>query len=585
MTGEELKGELDKASGVLSRQIDTVGSTLSRKIEGVDKALTNEIESVRTTLIDKIETEIDAVRSNYGVNSAHGGKAVTVEENGYGGEAGKIQAPAAFVPQRDVTVAPQEDEQAVQPGAGEPERPEESAPWRSDESPVYAALLLEEPERVEAQAAALGALELRVKSLEESPARTPPEVEALMGEIYDLGERLRAEGLEGRQALEGRIEKLERRLRKSRTQMLNLWKRLRQKLDGHAKQTLLSLRGLSRSFTERLEQQHEDDGRRLDKLDHSLKGLWDEWQPGQLSLANVQELARATSQTMAEVVGRLVAGHEAKMAAGLPANDRGRAESARALESHRKQLHEIAARVSPLVQTMAGLTEVASSSRKLAPENKSKLSEFLDEIAKFDKLERAAGHQLEALRRNSVRSLYEKFQSERGELEARFRGGAITAEGFARGGLALLETYAPEADPADGRPAGAGGEVLERYAAGAEDRLMDWYSDFFQLYTRLQEARRAGGDVDDDVLQEMARALKVAREVLSRFDIQPEDIVIGQTLYDGRLHDFALTRESSHPTHTIIEVWKSGFHRMRDGETIRRPKVVVSGTGAVSGAA
>jgi hypothetical protein len=303
-------------------------------------------------------------------------------------------------------------------------------------------------------------------------------------------------------------------------------------------------------------------------------------------LANVREHARATSQTVAEVVRRLLAAHEAKLAAGLPADEEGRAEAARALEWQRKQLREAAAEVAPLVRTMTELTELAASSRKLPPEIKSKLSEFLDNAAKFGRLEISAGARLEDLRSNSVRSFYEKFRSQREELELRFPSGDASADKFANEGLRLLDSYSGGA--ADGESAAAASvsrEELKAWTSGAEEHLMDWYSDFFQLHTRLQEARRAGGAIEDAIFQGVAGALKVAREVLSRFDIQPEEIVIGQTLYDGRLHDFAQMRESSHPAHTIIEVLKSGFHRMRDGETIRRPKVVVTGTGSVSGSA
>ncbi|MDT5268220.1 MAG: hypothetical protein QOH49_406 [Acidobacteriota bacterium] len=565
VTMTELDEKLGEASNALTGKINEQGTELSA-----------DIENVRVELLDKIASEMASFQTDLDFDKALGVQTGAGKENGRGAEGAGLQAAVA--------VAPQEDAQAAHAGAWEPERPEERAPERPAGPPAEDAGLRDELDGLRQQVGTLGTLEQRVAKLEESPTTEPTGVAELKGELGVLREQLQTAGQGDRQALENRVESLEKQLGKSRIQMLKLWKRLRQRLANRVKQAGNSLGELRESFTAQLAQQGRDGEVARRELEQKLQDLRESGEFSHLNLTNVTNVTNATSQTVAEVVRRLLDAHEAKMAAGLPADEAGRAEAARALESQRKQLREADAEVAPLVRTMTELTELAASSRKLPPEIKSKLSEFLDNAAKFGRLESLACARLETLRSNSVRSLYEKFRGHREELELQFTSGASSADKFANDGLKLLDSYSGRA--ADGESASAvSQEELKVWASGAEDRLMDWYSDFFQLHTRLHEARRAGGAIDDAVFQEVAGTLKVAREVLSRFDIQPEEIVIGQTLYDGRLHDFTQMRESSHPTHTIIEVLKSGFHRMRDGETIRRPKVVVAGTGAVSGAA
>jgi hypothetical protein len=541
-------------------KIDSACLHLMKKIDKGDLELSNEIEKVRDELLGKIESGTAGFRNAPGAGL--GGQTGGSKENGRGGQGAGIQAGVAVAP-------PQGDAQAARTGASGTERPGEKTPGPPAET---------EPGGIREQVGTLGALELRVAKLEETSV-TPQDVAELKGELVGLRGQLKTAGQEGWRALETRVESVERRLRKSRVQMSKLLNRLRKMLKGISSQASNSLRELRTQLT----QQGEGGEAARQALEQRLQDLRED---GELAHLELTDVTKATSKTVAEIVRRLLDAHEAKMAAGLPADEEGRAESARALEWQRKQLHETAAEVAPLVGAMTELTELAASTPKLPPEIKSKLAGFLDDAAKFGRLEGAAGARLEALHSNSARSLYEKFRGEREELERRLASGDASADGFANDGLKLLDGYAAgAADDGASAASSVSGEELKAWASGADERLMDWYSDFFQLHTRLQEARRAGGAIDDAVFQGVGGALKVAREVLSRFDIQPKEIVIGQTLYDGRLHDFTEMRQSSHPTQTIVEVLKSGFHRMRDGETLRRPKVVVAGTGSASGAA
>lgn len=502
---------------------------LTQKIEKGDADLVHDMEALRTELLDKIASEMSDFQADLSVDIAQVGPRGTGKENGRGEEGAGMQA--------SVAVVPQEEAPATRTDASGPGLPEEKAP--------------------------------------ELFAGTAPDAALLRGELDDLRRQVGTLG-----TLESRVENLEQQLRRSRAQMLKLWKRLTRMLKDAASQVADSFGNLRQNFVTQLAQQNEDDNAAREALEQKLDNLRESGEFAHFELTNT---TRVTSQTVAKVVRQLLDTHEAKMASALPASDEGQAEAARSLEWCQKHLREVAAKVIPLVESVTELTETAGAAQKLPPGTDGELAEFRNAAANFGRLEQLSGERLNALRTNSARSVYDRFRAEREELERQFSAGEINGDRFSNESLTLLDIYA--AAVPGGVGAAAGNEEVKSWASGAEDRLMDWYSDFFQLHTRLLEARRAGGAVDDAVIQGTTRTLKVAREVLSRFDIQPEEIFIGQTIYDGRMHDYALTRESSYPTHTIIEVWSSGFRRLRDGETLRRPRVVVAGTGSASGAA
>jgi hypothetical protein len=159
-------------------------------------------------------------------------------------------------------------------------------------------------------------------------------------------------------------------------------------------------------------------------------------------------------------------------------------------------------------------------------------------------------------------------------LKDRFGKGELTAAQFEAAYRESFNNHFPQGT-ADGAPAAADGSELGRPLPRVEDQLMDWFSNFSQLVNRVRGSN-AVGSVDGDTVGEMSDALNVVREVLIRFDIQPEEIEIGKTVYDPRVHQLVLARQSSYPAHTVVDVQQSGFRRVRDGETLRRPQVIVA---------
>jgi molecular chaperone GrpE (heat shock protein) len=74
------------------------------------------------------------------------------------------------------------------------------------------------------------------------------------------------------------------------------------------------------------------------------------------------------------------------------------------------------------------------------------------------------------------------------------------------------------------------------------------------------------------------RIVRQSRAVLELFHVELENIEIGRTLYDSRLHELlhAIPRAGVRPE-TIIGIQKLGYRR--DGKTVRKPMVVVAASG------
>lgn len=109
----------------------------------------------------------------------------------------------------------------------------------------------------------------------------------------------------------------------------------------------------------------------------------------------------------------------------------------------------------------------------------------------------------------------------------------------------------------------------EEIATSTPDLLMDWLDDFFQFYLQIAD--------NSELKQHLAAVLKIAKDSIDKFNIQMEEVQVGVTLFDRRVHDMALTMTSTqHRTNTIIGLQRCGFRRKSTGEVLRRPQVIVA---------
>lgn len=262
-----------------------------------------------------------------------------------------------------------------------------------------------------------------------------------------------------------------------------------------------------------------------------------------------------------------------------------RANALATLERYNERLRSNALIVEPLTQAIAELMETLEARPNVSPELLARVQRLYHEIGQFDQWAVTSEAQLGALRRGSMDERRVKFQSEQRQLGEQLKANRITFAQYIDQFSRLLEHHFPPGS-ADGGAAQSAvaqlsDEQLRQYVDGAPEYLMDWFSSFSQLQSQAQAALATGGGVDSETVEALASVQRVGRDVLSRFDIQPEEIFVGRTNYDRHLHEAAMIRQTTQfPVNTVIEVHRAGFRRVSTGEVLRRPQVIVAGAGA-----
>ncbi|HEX5708918.1 MAG TPA: nucleotide exchange factor GrpE [Pyrinomonadaceae bacterium] len=263
-----------------------------------------------------------------------------------------------------------------------------------------------------------------------------------------------------------------------------------------------------------------------------------------------------------------------------------RAAALAALERHNERLHANATVVEPLTQAIASLVDTLEARPSSSPELLARVQRLYHDIGQFDQWAVTCDAQLGALRRGSMDERRVKFHSEQRQLDEQLRAGRVSVAQYINQFSRMLEQHFPPGAnngvaSAQTPVASLSEEQLTQYVEGAPEYLMDWFSTFSQLQSQAQAAQVSGAGVDSETLDALATVQRAAREVLSRFDIQPEEIYVGRTTYDRHLHDAAMIRQTSQfPVNTVIEVHRAGFRRVSTGEVLRRPQVIVAGSGA-----
>jgi hypothetical protein len=241
-------------------------------------------------------------------------------------------------------------------------------------------------------------------------------------------------------------------------------------------------------------------------------------------------------------------------------------------------------RLKPLTQAISVLTDSMKSRLHMPPEVASRLADLENDINQFGKWYVDLNARLDLLERGSFPERYSAFEAEQKSLDARAQAGAITISEYVEECRDLLERHFPytPADPTQATTFPEQEAELGKLMADVPDYLMDWFDKFYQLQSQAIAAQTSNGAVEIQTAAEFLKVRKTAGEILGKFDIQPEEIQVGQTSFDRRLHEAALiTQAPQYPANTVIAVHRCGFRKLSTGEVLRRPKVVVAGVGAV----
>lgn len=337
-----------------------------------------------------------------------------------------------------------------------------------------------------------------------------------------------------------------------------------------------------------LQEQVTQMGKRQDELGEASRKdgeakfteLSDDLKRNHQQLTALEGKLREASQSVAQTVLWIGRRQVEQALAESPADGDGRASEIAGLEAHRARLRESVEQVAPLVESVSVLVEAASQSPTLPPEFVVKLRDLGAEVAQFERWERELAARIRELQSESPHDSFQHFDQAQSALMLRYELDELPLTQLVTESQALLDGYARGAarDGGDSARPALDEETVRRRLDSFEERLMDWFSSFFQLHSRMQAARDEGTTVEDAILDGMSNVMAEAREVLRHFDIQPAEVRVGQATYDRRLHERVISRESPLPPHTIIEVQSCGFRRIRDGEILRLAKVVTAGS-------
>ncbi|HWP44358.1 MAG TPA: nucleotide exchange factor GrpE [Blastocatellia bacterium] len=275
---------------------------------------------------------------------------------------------------------------------------------------------------------------------------------------------------------------------------------------------------------------------------------------------------------------------DAKARADDHMSDSERAHAIQALSRCKEVAGANLSRLKPLAQAISAFADCVKSRPHMPAEVASRLEDLDNDIKQFGKWYADLTARLDLLQRGSFSERYMAFEVEQKRLDALAQAGTIPVSEYIEEYRDLLERHFPY--PSRDRtytPAYSEQEAeLRKMIADVPEYLMNWFDRFYQLQTQATASQTPGGAAEAQTAAEFLKVQRVARETLGKFDIQPEEIQVGQTSFDRRLHEAALiTQTPKYPANTVIAVHSCGFRRVSTGEVLRRPKVVVAGVGAV----
>lgn len=266
---------------------------------------------------------------------------------------------------------------------------------------------------------------------------------------------------------------------------------------------------------------------------------------------------------------------------GESISDSERASAISMLERYREPLRQNANRVEAVSQALAELVDLIGGRAYASSDLSSRVQSLFQEIHRFERWHTEVADELKSLQLGSFGQRNYLFQLGQDRLKDQVNQGSLSVAQMVQKSRELMQDHFPEPAhrPVKENLALADREAnLKKIRDGACDYLMDWYNNLFQFQHQLEQGQRSAAEAELAV--ELSRIQHLAREALNKFDVQPEAIQIGQTKYDRRLHEAILVRQSQFPLNTVIDIHECGFRKMSTGEALRRPQVIVAGSGA-----
>jgi hypothetical protein len=326
--------------------------------------------------------------------------------------------------------------------------------------------------------------------------------------------------------------------------------------------------GASNDLTQRLNRHRQS----LDQLDALIQ------QVEQRVTANDRD---AADTAMAVAIAARTAAqpriNQALRQAETHTGDVDRARAVKIVERYAEVLGTNEARTAPLIQMMRDFAQWLNGRSNLSPELVARIEELRSDVSKFEHWRSNATERLTALKQGSVSDRYSKFRAGDAQLARQFETRAISLTDYVKAYSELIDRHFPAgAESAVSIAPDEHEAELGEITAGVPDYLMDWFDKLSQL-----QAQGAQAAIDAETAARLNQIHRTARDVLGKFDIQAEEIQIGVTAFDRRLHDASLiTQSPQYPANTVVGVQQSGFRKLSTGDVLRRPKVIVAGVGA-----
>jgi hypothetical protein len=204
---------------------------------------------------------------------------------------------------------------------------------------------------------------------------------------------------------------------------------------------------------------------------------------------------------------------------------------------------------------------------------------LLRDLLQFEDWHANASERLASLQQGSAASRSSAFSGQQSGLVEQLNAGAISIVDYVKGYRELMDKHFPavRGNLQDSMAPAEHESEFKELTAAVPDYLMNWFDKLFQLQSQTAQV-----SIGVQTEAELTQIQQTARDVLGKFDIQPDEIQIGLTTFDRRLHDAALiTQSPQFSANSVIGVQQCGFRKLSTGDVLRRPKVIVAGVGAV----